>query len=126
MIRQWIARPDQQELSLCNQRYVKSFNLEEPPRQASGTFVGSLTDRKEQTVSQYGRPVLFPVPMVTTPAVTTYNPTQANDDWRDTGDTIDAASLVESVGATGFHVRVSTAGAAAASWGIHWSADADL
>ena len=73
----------------------------------------------------FGNRVEFDNNMRAAPTITTYNPSAANANWRDTTNGADRTVTVSDQSESGF-VLTGAAGAAAASNYIHWQASADL
>jgi len=87
--------PFERMLEGCNRHYVKTFPYGTAPVQ-NGTIVGALGFTGQVAVAktvftQWN----FPVEMRATPTITTYNPTQANANWRDQTGGADIAVLVD-------------------------------
>lgn len=93
------------ELQRCQRYYQQSFNYGVAPAQAvgnTGAFRFSL--QEAGAVSQrIPQRIIFPVQMRATPTVTTFSPTSANAEIRNTVDNADcSATAVEANGQAGF------------------------
>ena len=82
-------RQYQQELALCQRYYFKTFAQGTAPVQNSGSTAGALLVSTSAT-STFGGSLSLPVTMRAAPTtVTTYNPSVANANWRDTNNAAD-------------------------------------
>lgn len=122
----------QQELAMCQRYYEKSFNIATAPGQNLGT-VGPLITVQVSGAgsSQYlASHVKFSVAKRATPTtLTTYNPSAANAQIRDTSLGADwSATSTSGAGTNGFGILgTSAAGSGAGNTAmVHWSADAEL
>jgi len=126
----WLQRPIQQELILCQRYYWKTFDIDTAPAQNAGTtFIhlrwmcvtaGATTSRSP---SYY-----FPVEMFKSPTITTYNPSAANAEVRDSVAAADCSATAVTATPKGFNI--STTGNAGGAAGnphiVHVSAEAEL
>jgi Carbohydrate esterase, sialic acid-specific acetylesterase len=107
------------------QRYArKSFDLTTAPAQNVGSAVGAAFSMSHVAAATFGTRVQFER-MRATPSITTYNPSAANANWRDTTNGADRTVTVADQSETGFTLT-GAAGAAAASNYVHWLATAEL
>lgn len=117
------------ELAHCQRYYFKTFPQATAPAQNAGT-TGVLEYRApNNTYTNGGAGMTFPVSMRTsTPGIVTYNPSAANGNWRNMSATADSGSaptgsLSES------YIFITDAGITATAGqviGIHFTADAEL
>ena len=79
-----------EDLARVQRYYTKTFDIGQAAVQASGTFAGSIISDYAYSsgVGCIGT-FQFPVVMRATPTVITYNPTQANTNWRNQGNSAD-------------------------------------
>ena len=116
------------QLARCQRYYEKSFDVGTVPVQNSGTDAGAFwcftnTSASSANIITY---IPFKVPKRTTGCtVTTYNPTQANANWRCSGDSADANVTVSTVSENGFKILATTL-LSSNSARIHWTASAPL
>lgn len=111
--------------------YTKTFAINTVPVQASATFAGSLgsqvnNDTAASDVRGFWK---YPAEMRAVPTIVTYNPTQANANWRDVADSGDAAVLVAAALKGTSSAIIDTTGAPAAAgtaYQIHVTADAEI
>jgi hypothetical protein len=119
----WIPRLKGQELALCQRYYEKSFSVNVAPAQNTNDFTGALGTLSGGAWSAAAT-AYFKVEKRAIPTFTTYNPHQANANWRNNSDTIDGTAVVIRTGTTSATIVQNTA--TAASYLIHWSAEADF
>jgi hypothetical protein len=82
-----------EELARCQRFYAKTFTLATAPAQNVGSVLGALSYRVAVTGATSGAAYWqFPVRMRTAPTVTTYNPSAANANWRNTTDGADSGT----------------------------------
>lgn len=117
------------ELSLARQFYQKTF---------SGLAVGQnkglagalCTDAAAAAAGTFGVLWQFAYPMNSLPTITTFNPSAANANWRDTGGASDAVVLVDTMSAKGvngvFIGEQTTVPTAGHHYCIHATADSRL
>jgi hypothetical protein len=123
----FVARPIGLELMLCQRYYWKSFPLDVPPAQATGDPTGVIVAFGAAAVAYSTAGwVDFPVPMRATPTVTTYNPYQANANWRDVGNTVDKTVATGTTSYRSISLTMSDAPAAGGIYAIHATASAEL
>jgi hypothetical protein len=120
----WQPRPYAEELALCQRYYEKSFNVDQSPIQASGTFVGVFSERAQTAVASGGQVFYKVLKPNESGTITLYNPTQAAASWRNSSDAANAVATAIIPGSNGFFANNTTA--TAGVWCIHWSVDADL
>ena len=118
-------RPVEAEMDICKFYYEKSFVTTTAPAQNSASLLGAVA-----VYLPTGATGTFgcSVPMRqkrTGPTITTYNPSAANANWRDTTNTADRTVTVGNIGDTSFQIS-GAAGAAGAVNRIHWAADAEI
>lgn len=114
-------RSFQEEVKLCQRYYWKTFPLDVAPAQAAGIYtVTTFSVLADNHTAYY-----FPMPMRTTPTITTYNPTQANANWRRVDNANDATYTQLGVTPVGINFRVN-GGTANWPYQISMSATAEL
>jgi hypothetical protein len=111
-------------LERCQRYARKSFDLATAPAQNVGSVVGAAFAVSHVAAAVFGTRVQIER-MRATPTVTTYNPSAANANWRDTTNGADRTVTVGDQSECGFTLT-GAAGAAAASNYIHWLATAEL
>jgi hypothetical protein len=125
------AVPFDNELRRCQRHYSKSFPYATAPAQNVGSNLGALTWVNILGGANGGgsQTVYFPATMMTTPAVTLYNPSAANAQIRNLSTAADWTSSVTSQSDSGFYVSgTQDAGSVAGTHrhAVHWSASAEL
>jgi hypothetical protein len=119
-------RSIQEELSLCQRYYEKTFAQGTDVAQASGTFAGAIA-----SYVPIGDSVItacswwFKAEKRVVPTVTFYNPTQANANWRNQGNTGDATAGTVATGTSNVGVGGSV-GSAQNNYLVHATASAEL
>lgn len=122
--------PDHLNLLACRRRFIKSFALDTTPAQN----IGSASNCYRQTAVAAGAvvnrgPLLpFPVCMRAAPTMTSYNPSAANANARDTTGGVDCSAPAFVADANGF-LMTNTGNAASAvgnSFSTHWTASAEI
>lgn len=118
----------QQEFALCQRYFGKTFPLGTAPAQASGNTTDALQSNISSAAGFYSSVTwCFPVSMRATPSITTYNPTQANANFRNQTNTADSAvngGIFTTIRSAYIN---STNTFAANTWGqIHAAAEAGL
>jgi hypothetical protein len=79
----WDARTFDEERTLCQRRFWKSFPLATAPAQNTGSIIGALIYRAMQGgSSSYDFAFPLAVTMRTPPSLTFYNPGNSNSNWR--------------------------------------------
>jgi hypothetical protein len=119
------ALPQDILLDRCRRYYRKSFALGTAPAQNVGSTLGAAFAVSHVASAAFGGRVEFHTSMRASPTITTYNPSAANANWRDTTNGADRTVTVSDQSESGF-VLTGAAGAAAASNYIHWQASSDL
>lgn len=125
----YIARPYTVELNLCQRYICKTFSLGTAPAQNAG-ITGAITVKNPIALGDPSEWWQFPARMRANPAITTYNPSAANANWRDITAAADATVSVDpssTIGQTG--VLIATSGTVTALGdilAIHALADASL
>jgi hypothetical protein len=122
-------RPIGTELALCQRYFAKTFPQGVAVAQNAG-FQNSVSSdyaytNGAGTVANW----FFPVVMRASPTVTSYNPRQANSNWRDQTDTADANRNFNSAGGNGdsnISVRGDTNTVSGAVYYIHLTAEIEL
>jgi len=122
-------RPIGTELALCQRYFAKTFPQGVAVAQNAG-FQNSVSSDYAYTngagaVANW----FFPVVMRASPTVTSYNPRQANSNWRNQTDTADANRNFNSAGGNGdsnISVRGDTNTVAGAVYYIHLTAEIEL
>src|SRR5262245_24847474 len=117
--------PSSLVLDRCRRYYRKSFALSTAPAQNVGSNVGAAFAVSHVAAAVFGTRVEFDSNMRAAATITTYNPSAANANWRDTTNSADRTVTVADQSESGFTVT-GAAGAAAALNYIHWQAVADL
>jgi hypothetical protein len=117
--------PQDVVLDRCRRHYRKSFPQATAPAQNVGSTVGATFVVSDVASAVFGTRVEFDTSMRAAPTITTYNPSAANANWRDTTNSADRTVTVSDQSESGF-VVTGAAGAAGASNYIHWQASADL
>lgn len=113
-------------LNKANRYYFKSFATDTAPAQntsLSGSF-GVCSAGTSSGTTFYS--VRFPVPMRTTPSITTYNPLAAASGWYRGSDGANIAAAADNITNTGFRIANSVDSADSATHHIHATADARL
>jgi hypothetical protein len=124
-------RPFDEELLLCQRYYWKTFPYATAPAQNSGSTLGCLTYQVQVAgVNWFATHVRYPVLMRASPTMTSYNPSAANNKWRNTGDSLDSSTTVafaanNETGFTATNQGVATDGVGE-QVSVHVSADARL
>lgn len=108
-------------LASCVRYYWKSFPEATTPAQNTGSSTGALNAAGEVANGLMAASVLFAVPMIKVPTVTTFNPSAANANWS-TG----ATASAQDVGEAGFTIAGSGTFAAPTRGIIHATAVAEL
>jgi hypothetical protein len=123
----WAPRLFTEELLLAQRYYRKSFPQGTKPAQNAGT-AGAACVTNPIANGQPSIALSFP-PMWGSPTVTTYNPSAANANWRDTTASSDVAVSVPATATSAGGVLLAT-GAAIATLGdlacLHYTLDAGL
>ena len=109
----------------CEPYYTKSFPMETLPAQAAGTDGCEIAISASTAAGGGGLSVRFRSEMVKAPGVTTYNPTAADANWRNSASANIAANVAE-VMQKGFRATINGTTTDANLHFIHYSADAEL
>ena len=107
------ARSFGEELELCQRYYCKTFAYATAPAQNVGSLNGCLTSPSVFNVFVADTRWAFPVEMRSAPTIVTFNPTQANADWRNEGNTADSTVVANTATTTSVRIdgtNVVTAG----------------
>lgn len=116
-----------EELINCQRYYFKTFPYATAPVQNGGYNGAIAVEIPNSATSNFSYKLRFPVPMRTTPTVTTYNPLATNANWRDAINAADRAVLVGDVTDNSATIRHTVAAGAANSYNaIHVTADAEM
>jgi hypothetical protein len=123
--KEWQPLPEHTELILCQRRYCKTFDIDVAPVQAIGSVTSAGVLACE--VAGTGAEVTwnYPVSMAGTPTITSFNPTQANADWRRGDNGADGTFGASSVGVSSALLGVSSA-TDNNSYRIHLTAEIEL
>lgn len=114
----------EEELRACQRYYEKSFPYATTPAQNVGSTLGAALYYNFGTVG--GREIFFEVRKRTTVAPTTYNPSVANENWRDIDNNADRAVVAENASEISFIARSGSFSAGAVRNYIHWAVDAEI
>jgi hypothetical protein len=120
-------RPLSYEMMLCERYYRKTFPDGTVPAQNAGT-PGALS-LVAATTTATGLSLFWPfdIPMRTAPTITTYNPSAANANWRNSTGASDAVVLVDTPSHKGVMIgEQTTALVVGNTYRIHATADARL
>lgn len=116
------------DLRICQRYYNKSFPTNTPPVRNIGSVTGAVSWSAVLAGAQFGNYlVIFPVEMMKTPAITTYNPLAANaqavtsghGDCTNTGANPTTKAVL-------FFAQATSTTVANESISVHWSASARL
>jgi hypothetical protein len=115
------------ELMFAQRFYAKTFPMATAPAQASGTTLGCVSsdyayNAAAGVVSQW----VYPMRMRAIPTVTTYNPTQANANWRRNDAAADTNRTFNTLDERAVHLQGDTGTTAGNYYNIHATADARL
>jgi len=126
-----IMRPLDQELSLCQRHYEKSFEIATNPAQNVGSILGAafFAQVGGASASQATAGFRFATRKRIDPIMTFYNPSAANAQIRNvTGATDWTATTAVALGEAGFGITGTSPGGSAAGnqSAVHWVADARL
>jgi hypothetical protein len=111
------------ELALCQRYYWKSFNQSVTPAQNAGV-TGALTIQSNAS-STFSGSFNFPTAMRTNPTITTFNPLEANANFRDANNSA-TRTLNSATGSESGIVLIGLAGIVNGINRIHAVADAEL
>lgn len=121
----------QQELFACLRFYWKSFLYGTAPATGVGVLTGELqfSATRAAALISVSPQFYFPVPLIKTPTITTFNPTSANAQVRDETAPADC-SLTATFNNTANAVSITCTGNAASAladvFGVHLTAEAEL
>jgi hypothetical protein len=116
----------QTDLFTCQRYYFKTFPYSTAPAQNAGVSGAVSAEVANAASSNFSHSLRFPISMVATPTVTTYNPSAANANWRDATNTADRTVTVSDASPRGVNIRHTGSGAANSYNNIHVTADADV
>lgn len=120
---QFERRTAQEELAMCQRYYFKTFPSATVVAQSAGVS-GAIT-WITQVATAWALECCFPVVMRAAPSITTFNPSAANANWRDTTGAADVVVTV--VDTSDRRTNLQGAGATAAhTCSIHVTASAEL
>jgi hypothetical protein len=105
------SRPYAQELQLAEWRYRKTFPLGTAPAQNAGLAGARCTAAPSAVAGTAGLYLPLDPPMAATPTLTTYNPSAANPNWRDTtagSDVVVNPDPATAIGPTGVFIGTKT------------------
>jgi hypothetical protein len=119
----------QTSLANCQRYYAKTFPQSVAPAQNAGT--GGTLVQQDSGNAGFGSQLAwrFPVTMRATPStITTYNPSAANANIRNTATNTDSTVVASNVGASdsGYNIVSGTAGTAGQCLAVHITASAEL
>ena len=118
----FISRPIQQEVALCQRYYEKSYNLNEAP----GTITNNGMAIERSDDSTYFLNIDFKCNKRSTPTVISYNPnTGASGSWRTGSGTNQSPTAIQDISDSSFIIFFS-GGASATNIFGHWIAEAEL
>lgn len=125
----FIARPFETEFQLARRYYQTSFTLDTRPV-TNGGLTGAVCTANPIANGYPSVYIPFNPPMMTTPTVTTYNPSAANANWRDVtnvGDVVVSVNPGTTLGSTGVQINTTaTYATVPADLCIHYSANSAL
>lgn len=117
-------RPFSTEQDLCRRYYEKTFAYATAPAQNAGTAGAQAVLLPTGASGTFGLSVPM-YPKRTAPTITTYNPSVANANWRDSTGAADRTVTVGTIGETSFVIS-GASGVASTTNLIHWAAAAEL
>ncbi len=117
-----IVRSFNEMLSEAKRRFWKTFAYGTKPAQNVGSFAGTVSARAATATDSPTIDVRWPSQLQTS-TVTTYNPTVADANWRNSGDSVSATASVSFPSADGVRLQADSSGSVA-TWHIHVTADA--
>jgi hypothetical protein len=124
---QFDRRPLSLEMLLCQRYYRKTFPDGTAPAQNAGTPGALSTIAASTTAGALGLFWPFSEPMRAAPTVTTYNPSAANANWRNTTGSTDAVVNLDTASHKGVLIGEQTTALVVGNiYRIHASADARL
>lgn len=122
----FVPRHIQEELTLCQRYYTKTFTQATAPAQNTGT--AAMLHTLAITNGSFDIQWSFPTTMRVAPTITLYNPAAANNDARNFSDNTDTNAEADLIGDS--HCRIQDVSLDATDadnvMGIHASADAEL
>jgi len=119
-------RQYQQELALCQRYFTMSFSQGTAPAQNAGT-TGAITAEGQAASSPAYAYAPFKITMRASPTITTYNPSAANANWRNTTAGSDINVAVSNTGDSGTFIGSNTQVLNQyAICAIHYTASAEL
>jgi len=115
-----------EDLIRCSRYFRKSFAIDTTPAQNAGTVNVLATQGFSATTNAMSMTVdLYPV-MFASPTVTTYNPSAANNQWRNASNSSDIPSATIGVGSSSFGLYIAGAATVGHTYYIHYTAEAEL
>lgn len=117
--------PEEVDLLQCQRFYWKTFPLAVVAGQSQG-FAGAIYSRTfdyANVVGELSEWVAFPAEMVFAPTVTTFNPTQANANWRRSDDGADKGAGTTGISVKGVQIGGSAAASTNATYALQLEAD---
>lgn len=114
------------ELLACRRYYRKTFPQATAPAQNAGTTGALALQAAAATANGCSLWDAFDVLMRAAPTVTTFNPSAANANWRDTTGAVDRAATVINASEHGVGIYISATPTAGNTHQIHATADAEL
>lgn len=115
-----------QEMLACRRYYRKTFPQATAPAQNGGTTGALALQAAAATANACSLWEAFDVLMRAAPTVTTFNPSVANANWRDTTGAVDRAATVINASEHGVGIYISAIPTAGNTHLIHATADAEL
>jgi hypothetical protein len=117
----------QDQLARCQRYFCKTFSYNTTPAQGVDDVNGCIaSDYAYANAAGVVGTWSFPVTMRTVPTITTYNPWEANANWRNTGNSADANLGATNPGHQGCRFQGDTNTVAGTSYQIHATANAEL
>jgi len=120
---------EEDELRKMQRYFSKTFNTGVKAAQASGTFSGAVSSHIAAGGNNVNGFWKYPATMRAVPIISTYNPTQANANWRDYSNTTNYTATAPSANVGDSSTEIGTTGAtvtAGTTIAIHLAAEAEL
>jgi len=124
----YAMRPFDQELTLCQRYFEKSYNYDLAPGTVDSSGVETMTVDGLTSVSRvWQKDVRFKVPKRTSPTITLYSDvTGASGVIRNRQASTEMTASAQRIGHTGFQMTTSPSTDAAVAMTFHWKADVRL
>jgi hypothetical protein len=117
----------QDQLARCQRYFCKTFSYNTTPAQGVDDVNGCIaSDYAYANAAGVVGTWSFPVTMRTVPTITTYNPWEANANWRNTGNSADANLGAKNAGHQVCRFQGDTNTVAGTAYQIHATANAEL